>query len=116
MFKAVLNIFLVVTLVLIAPMARAESVLQDPTKPLGYTSAKGGALASLKLHSVLISDQRKVAVINGQRLVENDVIEGSGGTVLERIKPHSVLVNKAGKRWQLKLQNTLVLQKTQVNQ
>jgi len=94
---------------------RAEPALQDPTKPLSYSAAKEAAEMKLVLNSVLMSPQRKIAVINGQGLVEQDTIKGSGGVILERILPHEVVLEKAGKRWRIRLQHDLIVQKTSVN-
>lgn len=50
--------------------------LRDPTKPLRFVAETEG-LASLSLHSVLISEERKFAVINGKQVREQDVINGA---------------------------------------
>jgi len=101
-------------LLLSSTLSLATESLRDPTRPLGFVSKKSKT-ESLILHSVLMSKQRKVALINGQQLTENDVIAGSGGVVLEHIMPHSVQVSLAGKRWQVYLQNNRGLKKTPVN-
>ena len=99
------------------PMVSADKEgLQDPTLPLGASSAKKAVEETLILNSVLIGEQRKVAVINGQYLSEQDTIKASGGGVLERIMPHAVMLNKAGKRWRISLQQTAIVQKRRVNQ
>jgi len=99
-----------------AGFVKAETALQDPTKPLRYSAAKKAAEMKLVLNSVLISPHRKIAVINGQGLAEQDTIKGSGGVILERILPHEVVLEKAGKRWRIRLQHDLLVQKTTVNQ
>ena len=46
-----------------APLLAGEFV--DPTRPAAYQSAGGGALKRYRLQSVLVSGERKVAIING---------------------------------------------------
>jgi len=98
-----------------AAFVKAEAALHDPTKPLRYSAAKTAAEMKLVLNSVLISPHRKIAVINGQGLSEQDTIKGSGGVILERILSHEVVLEKAGKRWRVRLQHDLGVQKTTVN-
>lgn len=93
----------------------AETALQDPTKPLTYSAGKKATEVKLVLNSVLISPKRKIAVINGQSLSEQDTIKASGGVMLERILRHEVVLKKAGKRWRIRLQHDLLVQKTKVN-
>jgi hypothetical protein len=81
----------------------AANDLRDPTRPLSYVAGKAESKNALVLQSVLISDSRKVAVINAQRLMEGEVIRNSGGIQLRRIFPHSVELNQAGKRWRILL-------------
>jgi MSHA biogenesis protein MshK len=81
--------------------AMAES-LRDPTQPLGYRAAASQPVR-LNLNSILISEERKLAIINGQQLRENDTIPGSGGTVLRRIEAGSVVVQQGDKSWRLRL-------------
>ncbi len=50
--------------------------MRDPTKPLRFVAESQG-LASLSLHSVLISEERKFAVINGKQVKEQELINGA---------------------------------------
>jgi MSHA biogenesis protein MshK len=79
----------------------AES-LRDPTQPLGYRTTRNNPL-TLNLNSILISEERKLAVINGEQLRENETIPGAGGTVLRRIEAGSVVVQQGDKSWRLRL-------------
>jgi MSHA biogenesis protein MshK len=54
-----------------AACAAAAAPFADPTRPPGASdpgapSAKGGEVAALRLESVLIAPDRRIAVINGQ--------------------------------------------------
>lgn len=79
----------------------AES-LRDPTRPLTgvATSAEPVELA---LHSILVSSQRRQAVINGQVLQERDQIAGADGVRVVRIERGAVTVQQGDRRWQLRL-------------
>lgn len=102
-----------VCLVALAPlgMVSAES-LRDPTRPLGHTNVSSPAAAqqTLRLQSVLISDTRKIAFINGQQVREQDVIKNSGNVQVVRIEAGGVIVQQGGKRWRLELNNVAIRQ------
>jgi MSHA biogenesis protein MshK len=69
--------------------------LRDPTTPLGQSVAtRDNPIVALNLNSVLISNQRRVAVINGQALRQGEEIKGSGFRVIS-IKTNSVTVQSA---------------------
>jgi len=81
-------ILLSLMLCLALPVA-AES-LRDPTEPPRTATAgpaQPAAVASLTLDSIIISDNRRVAVINGESVREGDSL--AGGRVL-RIRPDRV--------------------------
>ena len=65
---------------LMTGVAAAHSqTLRDPTRPPGASSIKGGpgvALDSLVLQSILISPERKVAVISGKLVTPGESVEG----------------------------------------
>lgn len=75
-------------LLLIPTLADAQDVLRDPTRPF-YARAvapapgtsNGGGVASYDVTAIFTSDLRRVAVINGQRVVEGDQVDGA--TVVE---------------------------------
>lgn len=76
MYKRLLVVFLALWVI----PAQGES-LRDPTQPpQGARAASAPAAdvtSSMTLDSVLFSDQRRVAVINGQALREGDPIQGA---------------------------------------
>lgn len=104
---------LIVGLALAATLAQAgppaqEEPLRDPTRPLDHRPAAGSAGQEWELHSILIGAQRKLAVINGQQLRENEEIPGSGGVVLRLIEPGSVVLQQDARRWRLHLNSETV--------
>ena len=67
-------------LLLSAQMAAVSADdLKDPTRPSYYAAGDNAYLTRLKesyrLHSVLMSAERRVAVINGKRVQEGDQVE-----------------------------------------
>jgi MSHA biogenesis protein MshK len=90
----------------------AQTPVADPTKPLGFVgSATGSALGSveetIKLTSILISSDRKVAIINGQPLQENQTLKGVG-VVVKKIDADAVTLQQNGKVWRVALNSTVV--------
>ncbi len=95
-------------LLLSVPLARAaDGVLQDPTQPLNYSNQVGKD-EPLKLNSVLISGDRKVAIINGMRVREQQQIEGSDGVRVTKILPYEVVLQQGKKSWRLSLKTGAV--------
>ncbi len=90
-------------------VTKADKPVRDPTQPLGYTAARGVvANTSYTLNSVLISAQRKHAVINGITLREGQTIPGSGGVLVNRISPQTVVLQQGTKTWALRLSPSVV--------
>ncbi len=83
----------------------AETDLRDPTRPITYSIVEGEEInRGMKLHSVLISSQRKVAVINGKTVKENEWV---GDAKIIRISPGLVVIEHQGERQQLTLRNPI---------
>lgn len=90
--------------------AAPGETLRDPTKPLGHRVApQGQHNSAYNLNSVLISAQRKQAVINGVTLREGQVIPDSGGVIVKRISPQTVVVQQGAKTWALRLAPSVVI-------
>lgn len=104
MFKNFASLFLSIILIVFTSWAFAgEESLRDPTRPLGYYGDGKVAAQKLELHSILISADRKLAIINGQTLRENDLIKGGDGIRVARIEANDVLLQQGGKQWRLSL-------------
>lgn len=89
--------------------AQAQDVA-DPTKPLGAGSGAGSmanAQESIQLTSILIASDRKVVIINGQSLRENQTIKGVGALV-KKIDADAVTLQQNGKTWRVALHNTAI--------
>lgn len=92
---------IVLALLLLPCVANA---LRDPTRPLGYE--KKAVEESYRLQSVLIGGNRKLAVINGERLKEEQTISHSNGVKVIKIEPYRVLLQRGEKRWALILRDS----------
>ena len=79
---------LTVTAVLVSGPTLADDaeVLRDPTRPYNARSVAattgGGKVAStFRVTAIFTSDMRRVAVVNGRRVIEGDKVDGA--TVVE---------------------------------
>ncbi len=94
-----------------AANAQAQEPVTDPTKPLGISGSSGVSAVNaenpIRLTSVLIARDRKVAIINGQPLQENQTLKGVGA-LIKRIDANAVTLQQNGKTWRVALDNTAV--------
>lgn len=79
--------------------------LSDPTRPLQETVPTQRVLPALKLNSVLISEQRRLAVINGQTVAEGEQV---GGAKVLRISSDRVLLQRAGQPVEIRLHSSVI--------
>lgn len=86
--------------------SQANEIQNDPTRPLDYRVSR--ASVELSLNAILRGGDRRLAVINGQRLREGETIANSGGIRVVSINDDAVLVGQSGRQWQLKLNNESV--------
>jgi len=79
--------------------------VRDPTTPLGHvaTNASAGGVQQFELNSILISPQRKLAIINGSTLREGQPVPGTGNVMVRRISAQSVVLQQLDHTWVLRL-------------
>ncbi|WP_085757709.1 hypothetical protein [Oceanicoccus sagamiensis] len=108
MFKPLFKLFLnrPILLSILFTLSTVAWSLEDPTRPSSYRSV-GKKQEGLRLESILFSETRKVAVINGNVLSEGDAM---GGTKVIRISKNSVMVSDNGKSVTLELSRTDIRQ------
>ncbi len=84
--------------------------VRDPTTPLGHvaTNATNNGAHQFTLNSILISPQRKLAIINGSTLREGQTIPGSTNVKLQRISAQAVVLQQADQTWVLRLSPSVV--------
>jgi hypothetical protein len=92
-------------------VAQVQANTSDPTRPLtGYAGGNHETTSgqnSIRLHSILVSDHRKIVIINGQQLQENEMIKGVGAKV-KKIDIDSVTLQQGNKIWRVLLNQTTV--------
>lgn len=100
-------------LLCLSAFVQAQEAAVDPTKPLGFsgvTSVNGEAASGqdgIKLTSILISSERKVAIINGQVVTENQTLKGAG-VLVKKIDVDAVTLQQNGKVWRVALNSTVI--------
>ena len=86
--------------------------LVDPTRPLTYTegplySLQQGLATDFVLTSVIIRKNVRAAVINGERVVENQMV---GGAMVISIRPGQVTLHRGDQRLELNVHHANVKQ------
>lgn len=90
--------FLIVVLTVV--QTQVAWSFDDPTRPGGYQTPVTKSFKGARLESVLISQQRKVAIIDGKSYQPGDSVAGAK---LMTIEPHRVTIRKGSKTIELKL-------------
>ncbi len=91
----------------VVSIANAETT--DPTRPLGHVGTSGNldSNGGIQLMSILIGDKRRIAIINGQSLHENQEIEGVGA-IVKKIEMDAVTLQQGNKVWRVSLNSTVI--------
>ena len=90
---------------LVVQVASAQTPLRDPTRPL--VSQLNGSVDTLALHSVLMSDSRKIAVINGFTVREGEAVPSAERWVVQQIEPGAVVISDGQQRRRLELSSRI---------
>lgn len=69
--------FLIAVALGVFASASAAESLRDPTRPPQSGGAQASVTRSMTLESIIFSDQRRVAVIDGQSLREGEALRGA---------------------------------------
>lgn len=99
---------LALALFLYAVIAPAEE-FSDPTRPLQYSAPVTGGVEGqgIELTSILIANDRKLVIINGQTLRELQTVKGVGA-VVKKIEADAVVLQQGDKIWRVALNNTAI--------
>ena len=100
MYKYLIVLFIVLL------FGHVAAAMTDPTRPSGYVAAKASS-GKLVLESVLVSEQRTVAVINGKPLSVGEKIESAKVLTIAK---DQVRLQRAGKIIVLKTKQATVRQ------
>lgn len=72
----------VLALLLFGPLlTNGAEPLRDPTRPYSARPYVPAPVATFNVTAILVSQERRVAIVNGQRVVEGDQVDGA--TVIE---------------------------------
>jgi len=103
-YSFIFSIAIAVLVLFAVSPAQANMDLPDPTRPGSYNEKTERSEMSLdkqfKLHSVLISSTRRVAIINEKSVEVGDQVSGA---VVRRIDKNHVELDKQGARFSLNL-------------
>lgn len=69
-------------------------LLRDPTRPYSVRSFVSDDAATFNVSAIFVSQKRRVAIVNGQRVTEGDQVNGA--TVVE-IRKDGIRLNLDGK-------------------
>jgi len=95
-------------LALAATLDVASAYAIDPTRPPAgrvNTDATSESAAVLRLQAIMVTSQSAHVVINGKRLKVGDRI---GEVRILAIRPHSILIDREGKREELRLSAPII--------
>lgn len=104
MFKFRLPLSVLVGMALSVLVTLPAYAFQDPTQPVGGVAVQHKR-EQLKLESVLLSGERKVAVINGKAYQQGERVNGA---VLKSINQRSVVLQKGNQQQKLTLFKKIV--------
>ena len=79
----------------LSSLTLAQESLSDPTRPYAVSARVPIAAPSFKVNAIIVSADRRVAIVNGQRVVTGGSVNGARVIVIE--KDHLIL-EKDGKR------------------
>jgi len=110
-YKHIASIFCMLLLSVSASANETNGLdVRDPTTPLGHIAASATANGAQQfyLNSILISPQRKLAIINGSTLREGQTVPGSGNVKVQRISAQAVVLQQADQTWVLRLSPSII--------
>ena len=93
--RSYISILSVSAILLLGPLQTdGAELLRDPTRPYSARAVVPSSVGSFVVSAIFVSKDRRVAIVNGQRVIEGDQIDGA--TVIE-ILADSLRINFHGK-------------------
>lgn len=86
--------FFVSALLLLGPLQADAELLRDPTRPYSAPTYTEAGIKSFTVTAVFVSQERRIAIVNGRRVTEGDRI---GGATVVEILPDRLRLNLNGK-------------------
>lgn len=68
--------------------ALASEAMHDPTRPYSGQPQSTSPTANFEVSAIFISSERRVAVLNGKRVVAGDVVDGATVTAIANGRLH----------------------------
>lgn len=106
MRNKLINVTIVFATGLVAAVAVVAEELPDPTNPAGQMATRSAPVRGVQ--SILITPQRKQAVINGRSLAVGDRVNNA---VIVDIQPYEVILKRGGVETRMRLVPRLDKQK-----
>lgn len=73
-----ISMMIMLTALLFGPMqVAAAEPLRDPTRPYSARPIVSLRTATFKVSAIFVSEERRVAIVNGQRVAEGDQVSGA---------------------------------------
>lgn len=102
----------IILLTVLAATVHAQGEIRDPTRPPSQAEiavwfgngAQGQARAPFRLQSILLGPERRIAIIDGQRLRVGERLENAE---VRRIEPGRVVLDRNGERIELTIDSYL---------
>lgn len=91
---------LALMLTLVAAPAMADELFRDPMRPYTARTAYQSGPTRLKVNAIIVSDERRLAIVNGRRVGLGDTI---GGATVTAISKQELTLDIGGKQKTLRL-------------
>lgn len=96
LFRQAARIISAALLLALTPgLSQADGPLRDPTRPYSETQGTYASPPRFVVNAIIISPQRRVAIVNGRRVVVGDTV---GGATVIAIEKKQLLLELGGKR------------------
>ncbi|MDX1517867.1 MAG: hypothetical protein R3288_13565 [Woeseiaceae bacterium] len=89
-----------IAVTLLAPAASPADVLPDPTRPDTLRATHAAPVARYRINAIIVSDDRRIAIVNGRRAGVGDYVDGARITSIE---PRAVVLDVGGESRTLQL-------------
>ncbi len=83
------SLLIVATLCGLSGLTYGQEVLRDPTRPYVVSERVAVAAPRFKVNAIIVSADRRVAIVNGQRVVTGGSVNGAKVITIE--KDHLIL-------------------------
>ena len=94
------QIVLTALLMNVATATLAEELFRDPTRPYIARPTYASVPSRFKVNAIIVSDDRRLAIVNGRRVGIGDSV---GGATVTAIKKHELTLDVAGEARTLRL-------------